>query len=127
MPELNRAARRRFAAAPSHHPMKRAKLLTDTAHAITTERMVDTFGNKLSEAHNEALYRTAGLFSMIALKQKTGRLVADMPTGAGKTLSVVSWLTAAHRLNFDIGVTIAASQVEALAKMVRDLKMLGVP
>jgi hypothetical protein len=105
----------------------RAKLLTDAAHKIVTDRMVGTFNNKLSEAHNEALYRTAGLFSLIALKQKTGRLVADMPTGGGKTLSVVAWLTAVHQLDYDIGVTVAASQVEALAKMVRDLVAQGVP
>lgn len=124
---LNRAARRRFDALPSTTPLKIAQALTDAAHAITTERMVDTFGNKLSPVHNEALYRTTGLFSLIALKQKTGRLVADMFTGAGKTLSVVSWLTAVQRMKLDLGVTIAASQVEALAKMVRDLKALGVP
>jgi hypothetical protein len=127
MNTLNREERRRFAALSDTSPIKRAMHLTNAAHAITTERMVGTFGNRLSEAHNEALYRTAGLFSMIALKQKTGRFVADMPTGAGKTLSVVSWLTAADRLNYDIGVTIAAGQVEALAKMVRDLADQGVP
>lgn len=112
---------------PTTAPLRRAVTLTNEAHAIATERMVGTFGNKLSEAHNEALYRTAGLFSTIALKLKSGRLVADMPTGAGKTLSVVSWLTAVERLDYDIGVTIAASQVEALAKMIRDLEAQGVP
>jgi hypothetical protein len=116
-----------FNTLPATDPLRQAMLLTNEAHAIATERMVGTFGNKLSEAHNEALYRTAGLFSTIALKLKSGRLVADMPTGAGKTLSVVSWLTAIHRLNYDIGATVAASQVEALAKMVRDLETQGVP
>lgn len=125
--QLNRAQRRRFDALPATTPIKQAMALTNAAHGIATERMVGTFGNKLSGAHNEALYRTAGLFSMIAVKQKTGRVVADMPTGAGKTLSVVSWLAAVHRLNMDIGVTVAAGQVEALAKMIRDLVEQGVP
>jgi hypothetical protein len=89
--------------------------------------MVGEFKNQLSAAHDEALMRTVGLFSLIALKQKTGRLVADMATGCGKTLSVVSWLTAVHRTGQDVGVVIAASQVEALAKMIRDLEQQGVP
>jgi len=123
---LNRAQRRRFAALPSTTPIKIAEALTNTAHAIATEQMA-AFGNKLSPEHDMALCRTAGLFSMIALKLKSGRLVADMPTGGGKTLSVVSWLAAVQRLKLDISVTIAASQVEGLAKMVRDLRALGVP
>jgi hypothetical protein len=126
MPELNREARRRFQALSRDNPIKRAMALTNEAHRIATERMVGVFNNELSEAHNEALYRTAGLFSLIALKQKTGRMVADMPTGGGKTLSVVSWLTAVYNLNSPISVTIAASQVEALAKMIRDLEAQGV-
>jgi hypothetical protein len=101
--------------------------LTNEAHRIVTGRMRGEFNNTLSEAHNEALYRTVGLFSCIALKLKSGRIVADMPTGAGKTLSVVSWLTAVNRLGLPVSVTIAASQVEALAKIIRDLEAQGVP
>lgn len=124
---LDQAAVSRFRSLPTTAPIKQAMALTNAAHSIAIERMVGTFGNKLSEAHNEALYRTAGLFSVIALKLKSGRLVADMPTGAGKTTSVVSWLAAVHSLRLDISVTIAASQVEALATMIRDLESLGVP
>jgi hypothetical protein len=100
--------------------------LTCAAYDITEERMT-TFGNKLSDAHKEAIMCIAGAFSHIALKVKTGRVVCDMPTGGGKTLSVICWLAAVHQYKLTIGVTIAASQVEGLAKMVRDLRGMGVP
>ena len=124
---MNRNERRAFNALPASNPLKRAKTLTEAAHARVVTRMVESFDNKLSVAHNEALYRTVGLFSMMALKQKSGRNVLDMPCGAGKTQSVIAWLAAVHHLDFDIAATVAAEHVEALCKVVRELREQGVP
>lgn len=128
MPQaLNSAERRRFETLSKDAPVKRVMALTMEAHAIVKDRMEGTFNNVLSAAHNEALCRAVGLFSWIALGQKSGRYVIDLPTGCGKTQSLTAWIVAVHRLGLDTSVTIAASQVEELAKIIRDLEGLGVP
>lgn len=126
-PILNRHERRRFAALPETDPMKQAQRLGAAAHERVHERMTRDFGNQLSSAHNEALARCTAVFSLLAFKVTEGRIVMDMPTGAGKTQSIVAWASAVHHLGFNLAATIAASHVEALCKIARDLREQGVP
>jgi CRISPR/Cas system-associated endonuclease/helicase Cas3 len=51
-------------------------------------------GNRISEPHREALRDSVGLFTAIASGQLRGRYVLDLPTGLGKTTSVVCWAKA---------------------------------
>jgi len=129
----NLATRLKYATAPTPFrlpkpfvPSNQVQPLSVAAYRIVEDRM-EQFGNKLSATHREALMRTVGMFSHIALGAKTGRVAVSMATGCGKSLSAVAWLAAVHRMGLDIGVVIAASQVESLASLIRDLKTLGVP
>lgn len=103
-----------------------AKRLAHAAHAIAIERMA-RFNNTLTEDHSAAIYRLMEIFSRSALGLVQARTVVDLPTGGGKTQAVVSWLIAVHRLKLEAGIIVAASQIEALASIIRDLTAEGVP
>jgi len=55
------------------------------------------------------------------------RLAYGLTCGGGKTLSAKAWLTAVHELGKPYSVALAASEVDALIGIKRDLIKLGVP
>jgi hypothetical protein len=69
-----------------------------------------------------------GGFTFLAFGIKKGRFAFPLPTGMGKTQSIVAWCSALHRLGYkDVSVAVAAGKVEALAQLKRDLIANGVP
>jgi hypothetical protein len=59
-------------------------------------------------------------------RKVAGRYAFPLDTGCGKTQSVVAWCAAVHELRLPYSVAIAASKVEALCDLQRDLISNGV-
>lgn len=101
--------------------------LTDLAFAIL-ERDLKRYRNSLSEDHGDALYALLETYTRMAQGQLQGRYAVGLPTGLGKTSSVIAWATAVHRLGLDdISLAVSASKVEALCELKRDLIRHGIP
>lgn len=101
--------------------------LTMRAYEIVTKNL-ESFGNTLGEEHQAALMELVGAFTFLAFGIKKGRYAYPLPTGMGKTQSIVAWCAALHTLGYkDISVAVAAGKVEALAQLKRDLVLNGVP
>lgn len=91
-------------------------------------RNLSAFGNTLGNAHSAALMELVGAFTSLAFGLTKGRFAYPLPTGMGKTQSIIAWCSALVDLNYkDISVAVAASKVEALCQLKRDLIANGVP
>src|SRR4051812_3853544 len=66
-------------------------------------------------------------YSSVACGETTGRLAFDLPTGCGKTQSVIAWCQAVHETQSGHSAVIAASKVEELCDIKRKLIAKGVP
>lgn len=94
---------------------------------------LESFGNTLSDDHCYALLGLLKVFTKVAQQQLQGRYAIAMPTGTGKTSAIIAWITALHKHKLEngrsnhISVAIAASKVEALCELKRDLIKNGVP
>lgn len=101
--------------------------LTNLAHERLMSDLV-RYGNIPSEAQSAALRSVLETYSRIALGELSGRWAHPLPTGAGKTRSIIAWLWAVNQLGLgDISVIVTASKVEALCTLRRDLIATGVP
>lgn len=100
--------------------------LTSKASAMVTS-LLEERGNVLSSPHKEALEQLMRLFTGYAKGTSRGRVAFPLPTGMGKTSGVVAFIAAAHRLGYRIPIAVAASRVQALIAMRRELLALGVP
>jgi hypothetical protein len=86
------------------------------------------FGNNLGEEHETALMELIGGFGLLAFGVRRGRYAYPLPTGMGKTQSIVAFCAALHQLEYkDVSVAVSAGKVEALAQLKRDLISNGVP
>lgn len=101
-------------------------LLSHTAFEILKADLT-AHGNVLSDLHRAALLELVDTMSGYVTGRKEGRKAFPLPTGTGKTSAVVAFLAALHRLGYMVPVSVAASQVEALCTMKRDLVSHGVP
>jgi hypothetical protein len=63
----------------------------------------------------------------MACGEITGRFAFDLPTGCGKTQSVIAWCQTVHECQSGHSVVIAASKVEELCDIKRNLLDKGVP
>jgi hypothetical protein len=101
--------------------------LTMKAYEIVTHNL-ERFGNTLGEDHRAALVELVGGFTLLAFGLKKGRFAYPLPTGMGKTQSIVAWCAALQALDYqDVSVAVAAGKVEALCQLKRDLIANGVP
>ena len=101
--------------------------LTNLANDKLIERLTE-YGNKPSEGHRESLFKTLDAYTRMAQGELTGRWAFPLPTGAGKTLSVVAWIASVYELGIeDVSVAVCASKVEALCDLKRDLISMGAP
>ncbi len=86
------------------------------------------YGNQPSDEHAVSLYKLLYAYTHMAQGGLTGRWAFPLPTGAGKTLSVVAWIASLYELRIEnISVAVCASKVEALCDLKRDLISMGVP
>jgi hypothetical protein len=90
-------------------------------------KLLQDYDNVLSDGHGEALIALVGLMTKMAQGELQGRWAFGLPTGMGKSLSIVSWVAtlavadAAH-----ISVAVSCSKVEALCQMKRHMMEQGV-
>lgn len=101
-------------------------LLTRTAFSILVADL-EGFGNRLAPMHRAALLELVETFTGYCTGTERGRQAFPLPTGMGKTSAVVAFLAALHRLGYAVPVSVAASKVEALCRMKRELIAHGVP
>jgi hypothetical protein len=87
--------------------------------------ILTTHGNNPGTEQREVLLYLLLLYFKMAtgsLDEDDRRVVAALPTGYGKTTSIVAFITALHEFGIeDLSVTVAASKVEALAELKREL------
>jgi hypothetical protein len=100
-------------------------LLGATAFDILT-RDLKAHGNTLSDMHRAALFELVDTMASYTTGEASGRKAFALPTGMGKTSAVVAFITALDRLGYEVPVSVAASKVEALCGLVRDLEHHGV-
>jgi hypothetical protein len=103
-----------------------ASTLAEHAFDIVV-RDLEGFGNRLNEQHRHALRRMLETYSSMACGEITGRFVFDLPTGCGKTQSVIAWCQAVHETKSGHSAVIATSKVEELCDIKRKLIAKGVP
>ena len=106
--------------------MTTASTLAERAFDIVV-RDLEGFGNRLNEQHRQALRRMLETYSSMACGEITGRFAFDLPTGCGKTQSVIAWCQAVHEIKSGHSVVIATSKVEELCDIKRKLIAKGVP
>jgi hypothetical protein len=97
-----------------------ASTLAEHAFGIVVRDLED-FGNRLNERHRQALRRMLETYSSMACGEITGRFAFDLPTGCGKTQSLIAWCQAVHESRSGHSTVIAASKVEELCDIKRKL------
>lgn len=99
--------------------------------AVAHQRLLtalEGYGNRPNADHQQALFALVQAMTDMAEGRLQGRYAFGLPTGMGKTLSIISWLSAVTALGLShISVAVAASKVEALCQLKRDLIRAGVP
>jgi hypothetical protein len=88
---------------------------------------LEGFGNHLNDTHRLALRQTVETYSAMAYGDVKGRYALDLPTGCGKTQSLIAWCQAVYELQTGHSVVIAASKVEELCDIKRKLIEKGIP
>jgi hypothetical protein len=103
-----------------------ASTLAEYAFGIVV-RDLEGFGSRLNDKHRQALRRMLETYSSMARGEITGRFAFDLPTGCGKTQSVIAWCQAVYETQTSHSVVIATSKVEELCDIKRKLMKKGVP
>ncbi len=95
-----------------------------------TEKLFDmlrSYGNNLSYEQRAALWELMKTYTAMAQGLR-GRLAYPLPTGAGKTLSIIAWISTLVEIGADhISVAVCTSKVESLCNIKRELIKCGVP
>jgi hypothetical protein len=100
--------------------------VSECAHEIVQDNLT-MWGNELTQRHADALKDVLDCMSALAAGFTAGRYAFGLPCGAGKTQAVVAWCAALHKAVYPYSVMIAASQVEGLCDLRRELLANGVP
>ena len=101
-------------------------LLARTAFDILVSDL-EGHGNILSAMHRAAMFELVDTFALYCTGKAEGRKAYPLPTGMGKTSAVVAFIAALHRLGYVVPLSVAASKVQALCSLKRDLLAHGVP
>lgn len=105
-------------------PREKLSLLTLT----TLQKKIESYGNFLSMEHKQALLEVSDLYSKIIFGETQGRYVVALDCGLGKTLSVVSLISAIHNIGYNQrSIMICQSKISELCLMVDALVEAGVP
>src|ERR1700704_4973421 len=106
--------------------MTLASTLAEHAFSIVV-RDLEGFGSRLNDKHRRALGRMMETYSSMACGEIAGRFAFDLPTGCGKTQSLIAWCQAVHEIKSGHSAVIATSKVEELCNIKRKLIEKGVP
>lgn len=88
---------------------------------------LQNFGNTLNIDHKKCLFALNDSMTAMAEGSLQGRWAFGLPTGTGKTRAIVEWITAVCEAKLPYSVAVAASRIEALCTLKRDLVANGVP
>jgi hypothetical protein len=92
------------------------------------EKNLEQYGNVLSSKQKQALIDILKTYAEICAGSMNGRFAFALPTGMGKTQSIVAFIAALNELGHDhISIAVCASKVEALCDLKRALEKEGVP
>jgi hypothetical protein len=110
--------------------------LTEHAFGILMANL-KRYGNEPNDVQREALRKVLAMYTSMSAGEVHGRYAFPLPTGYGKTQSIVAWITALNALSSmgfvdgvlwqHVSVAVCASKVEALCDLKRDLMAQGVP
>ncbi|MFC1523654.1 hypothetical protein ACFL6N_02565 [Thermodesulfobacteriota bacterium] len=101
--------------------------LTQLAYDMLMDKLAG-YGNRLTDIQKVTLKGVLHSYTCMARGNLKGRLAYPLPTGLGKTTSIITWLTALHQLGMeDTSVVVCASKIEALCEIKRELINAGVP
>jgi len=110
-----------------YNPTTGSSNLTAMAHKSLVTSL-QRFGNTLSPQHEQALFALVDSFTRMASGDLKGRWAFGLPTGSGKTRAIIEWATAVHKTpELPYTVAIAASRIEALCTLKRDMIDNGIP
>ena len=102
-----------------------ASRLTALAHQFVLQKL-EEHGNGISLDHALALRQLLSGLTDQGLRINKGRFAYALPCGAGKTLSVISWIAAQHHLGLKLSIAVSAQQIEALCSIKAGLIKAGV-
>jgi hypothetical protein len=88
---------------------------------------LERFGNKLDVHHCMALYSLVDTLTNMAEGKIQGRWAFGLPTGTGKTRTIIEWATEVYKLNLPYTLAVSASRIEALCTLKRDMIENGIP
>ncbi len=91
------------------------------------KKILENFGNSLNDQHQEGVRAIGRLYRKILFEGKSGRFAVPMPTGTGKTTTIIALCERLEDCGFDRGLMVCAEKVEALCELKRDLLAQGVP
>lgn len=101
--------------------------LNETAFNILMGNL-QRYGNRPNLGQQKALRALIELYTDMAFHDRSGRYAFPLPTGAGKTQSIVAWVTALAitkpfnpETGAPISLAVSASKVEALCDLSRDM------
>jgi hypothetical protein len=101
--------------------------ITKEAHAFHME-ILQRYDNRPQDQQRHTLKALVHMFSEMAAGVTIGRYPWPISTGAGKTTAIVAWIVTLERLKVEgVSLAIAASMVEALCRLKRELVAYGVP
>ena len=105
--------------------MEAFETLTKESHRLLIDRLAQ-FGNVPSEAQKRALEHIVNTYSVFGNHIASGRIAYPLGPGTGKTTSVAAFARAVQDSGHEISFTVAASQVEHLAELKRNMIEMGV-
>lgn len=134
MDELNDAPYRLMHIPTEEELPQKSRDLIREAHGELV-RTLREYDNNVSPTHSEALHKLVNIYAAIAAKKISGRIAVPLPTGMGKTTSIVAALSTAYRLgqlqktgeSKGATVAVAASKVDQLCELYKALVSAGVP
>lgn len=88
---------------------------------------LQNFGNTRNIDHKKCLFALNDSMTSMAEGSLQGRWAFGLPTGTGKTRAIVEWITAVCEAKLPYSVAVAASRIEALCTLKRDLVANGCP
>lgn len=86
------------------------------------------YGNTPGAEQRSILLKVLYTYTSMAMGTLQGRFAFPLATGAGKTQSIVAWLSTVYNLGHThVSISVCASKVEALCDLKRDLIAHGIP
>jgi len=101
--------------------------VTNEAHAWHMHQL-ERYGNKPNQVQRTILKALMQMFSDMAVGSVVGRFPWPLATGLGKTTAIIAYHRTLEALKVEgVSTATAASQVEALCRLYRDMQAAGVP